>query len=109
LSVLSVRCLSSLALGTSVHERDNALGDEVEMCLESEMASVEDVFFNCLEIAFLTMRAIDWKDVVVFAPNDQRRRLVLSKELLPFRILLDVAAVAEEHRELDVFVSRPIE
>ena len=55
------------------------------------------------------MRAVGGEDLVVLAPDDQRRRLAFAEERLECGIERHVGAVVVEQVELDVVVARPVE
>src|SRR6185312_13895540 len=71
-------------------------GDLVPVLLQGEVAGVEQVKFQVVEIPLVGMGPFGRENLVVLAPDDQRRRLVLAEIRLPLRIQGRVAAVAEE-------------
>ena len=58
-----------------------------------------------LQVALVRLGPGGREDLIVLAPGDQHRRLVLAEILLPLRIQRRVAAVAEEQVELDLVVA----
>src|SRR5687767_9153159 len=52
----------------------DAVGDEVELLLEREMARVEQVQLGVGQVALVGLGAGGAEDLVVLAPGDQRRR-----------------------------------
>ena len=61
------------------------------------------------QIALVGMRAVGGKDLVVLAPDDQRRRLIFAEVCLHGRIERQVGPVVVEEIHLDLGVARPIE
>lgn len=73
------------------------------------MARVQHVKLKVFQIALVWMRPLFREDVVPFAPDDQRRRLVFAKVFLPLWIERRVRAVAVKQLELDLLVPRTVE
>ena len=79
-------------------------GYGVPVGLQGEVPGVEQVVFKRLQVSLVWLGSGGGEDLVVLAPNDQQRRLVLAEILLPFRVQRRVTAVAEEQVELDFIV-----
>jgi hypothetical protein len=73
------------------------------------VAGVEEMNLGVREVTSEGARAVRPEDLVVLAPHDEGRRLVIAEVLLESRILVDVEAIVAEQRELDVLVARTIE
>src|SRR5947207_3344664 len=96
---------TSLLLGRVLNEElPHQPGDGVPVGLQGEVPGVEQVVFKRLHVSLVWLGSGGGEDLVVLAPNDQQRRLVLAEVLLPFRVQCRVAAVAEEQVELDFVV-----
>src|SRR3984957_18090006 len=72
------------------------------------MSRVEEMQLGVRQVAQIGRRAVGRKNLVVLAPDDQRRRLPFAEERLKRRIKRDVGAIVEEEVELDVLVSGAI-
>src|SRR6267378_8363890 len=51
----------------------------VGLVLQGEVAGVEEMKFHVREVTLVWMGAIDREDLVVLAPDDQRRRLAFAE------------------------------
>src|SRR5262249_59848892 len=60
--------------------------DLVAIRFQSEVAGVEEMELQCLQISFVRFSAVGREDFVILAPGDQHRRLVLAEVVLPLRI-----------------------
>ena len=58
----------------------------VRLVLEREVSRVDKVQLGVRQVAQIGRRAVGRKDLIVLAPDDQRRRLALAKERLELRI-----------------------
>src|SRR5262249_6287879 len=83
--------------------------DFIAIRFQSEVASVEQVELQRLQVAFVRLCPLSRKDLVVPAPDDQHRGLVLAEIRLPLRIQRRIAAVTQEQVELYFVVPRPVE
>jgi len=79
------------------------------MCFQSEVPSVDQMQLRIWQVTLVGLRAIDDEDLVVLAPNDERRRLMGAEIRLPLRIERNIGAVVVEEIELDFLVAGPIE
>src|ERR1700752_4458911 len=70
--------------------------DQVPFAFQREVAGVEQVELYRLEPALVRLGPARRKDLVVPAPHNQHRRLVLPEVLLPVRRERRVTAVAQE-------------
>jgi hypothetical protein len=86
-------------------QRDHFIG----LVLQGKMPGVEEMKLEIVQVALVRMRAVGGKDLVVLAPQDQRRRLVLAKICLYRRIKPEVGAAVVEEVELNVVIARPVE
>src|SRR5262249_562294 len=66
-----------------VEEALHVTRDLVSIFFEREVAGVDQMEFEVLQVAFVGLRSFSREDRIVFAPNDQRRRLVLTEVCLP--------------------------
>src|SRR6516162_11013095 len=83
--------------------------DEVPVAFQREVAGVEQVELQRLEVPLVRLGPGRREDLVVPAPRDQHRRLVLPEVLLPPRVERRVTAVAQEQVELDLVVPLSIQ
>src|SRR5262249_39627594 len=90
-------------------KRPNQLRDGVALGLECEMAGIEQVIFEYLHIALVGLGAGGRKDLVVLAPDDQHRWLILAEVGLPLWIERRVASIAEEEVELNLVIALAVE
>ena len=90
-------------------EFPHQLGDLVAVRFQREVAGIEQVELQRLQVSLVRLSPCGRKDLVVLAPDDQHRRLVLAEILLPLRIQRRVAAVAEKHVELNLVVAWSVE
>ena len=96
---------NELAIEEIPDQGDHHIG----LVLKREMPGVDEMQFGVRQVLKIGRRAVGGEDLVVLAPDDQRRRLALAKERLEFRIERDVGSIVEEEVELDVLVSGAIE
>ena len=74
--------------------------DLVAVVLQGEMARIEHVQLSVLQVALERTATFLGKDGVVCAPYEERRRLILTKILVPAGILLNVGSIVVEQFEL---------
>ena len=91
------------------HKASDPFGYFVTVLFQGKMPGVEKVKINLIQIALVRVGAIFGKDVVVFAPYNQCRRLIFSKVSLPFRIQRRIRTIIIEQLQLDIFVAGPIQ
>ena len=96
---------TNLSVEEVVDQRDHLIG----LVLQREMAGVEEMKLQVGQIALVRMRAIGGENLVVLAPDDQRRRLMLAEISLDGGIERQVGPVVVEEVELDLVVARAIE
>ncbi len=70
------------------------------------MGGIEEIELCFGKIAKTRMRALFREDLVIFAPDDQRRRLAVAEECLELWMERQVGAVVVEQVELDILVPR---
>src|SRR5262245_65154081 len=83
--------------------------DQVPVAFQREVAGVEQVELYRLEVSLVRLGTGRRKDLVVGAPHNQHRRLVLPEVLLPLRVERRVTPVAQEQVELDLVVALVIQ
>src|SRR5262245_44151585 len=83
--------------------------DPIPFAFQREMAGVEQVELERLEVSLVRLGPGRRKDLVVGAPHNQHRRLVLPEVLLPLRVERRVTAIAQEQVELDLVVALAIQ
>jgi hypothetical protein len=83
--------------------------DQVAFAFQGEVAGFEQVELYRLEVSPVSLGPGRRKDLVVRAPHDQHRRLVLPEVLLPLRVQRRVTAVAQEQVELGFVVALAIQ
>src|SRR5271166_3257962 len=79
------------------------------MGLEREMAGVQHMYFEILQIALIGRSAFRWEDEIVLAPDDQRRRLILAEKGLKLGIQRNVGSVGMHQIHLDIEIPRAIQ
>src|SRR5258708_916585 len=94
--VIRIATLRLLFAHVLAEERAHQPGDLVAIRLQGEVAGVEQVVLQRLQVALVRLGPGGWKDLVVLSPGDQHRWLMLAEILLPLRIQRRVVAVAEE-------------
>src|SRR3546814_2863802 len=92
-----------------IQESQHALGDEGALFFQREVAGVEEVELDVLEVLPIALGEVTREQRVVVAPDHQGRRLVLAAQRLPLRIERDVVAVVVEQRELDRLIAGAVE
>src|SRR5271168_4049657 len=78
------------------------LGYFIACFVESKVTSVEQMHFGRRHVALIGGRACRREGGIVLSPDDEGRRLLLTKPRLPFRIRSDVGAVIVEEVGLNV-------
>src|SRR5687767_9874273 len=99
----------SVACYFAVEETANQRRHLVELVLERKMPGVEDMKLRIRQIAKVGVRTCFGKNLVVLAPDDQRRRFALAEELLKLGIERHIGPVVMEQVELNILVARPIQ
>jgi hypothetical protein len=69
-----------------VEEVRHVTCDLAAIFFKSEVAGVEQMEFEVLQVAFVGLRSFSREDRIVFAPDDQRRRLVVTEVCLPLAV-----------------------
>jgi hypothetical protein len=77
--------------------------------LECEVAGVQQVQLNVLQITLVGRRTIGDEDLVILAPQYEHCRLVLAEVGLPLRIERHIGPVVVEEIELNLLVTGAIE
>src|SRR5262245_3853564 len=90
-------------------ERSHERRDGLPFRFQSEVARVEQVVLQRLQVTLVGFGSGWREDLVVLPPRDQHRRLMNPEIVLPLRIQRRVAAVAEKEIELDLVVPLSIE
>src|SRR5215471_458314 len=83
-------------------------GDRVAIFFQREVAGVEQVKLDVLQVAFVRLGSFSREDRIVLTPHDQCRRLVLTEVCLPLGVPGRVRTVAVEKLQLDLLVSGAI-
>lgn len=78
------------------------LGYLIACFVESEVTGVEQMHFGRRHVVLIGGRACRREGRIVLSPDDEDRRLLLTKPRLPFRIRGDVGAVVVEKVGLNV-------
>src|SRR5262249_57740701 len=60
--------------------------DLVAVRFEGEVAGVEEVVLQRLQVAFVRLGPLRWEDLVVLPPGDEHRGLVRAEVILPLRV-----------------------
>src|SRR5688500_1667062 len=92
-----------------LEERPHQSRDRVAFLLEGELAGVEEVELDVLEVPPIRVGALGGEDLVVLAPDDERRRLMAAEVGLPPWVERRVRTVAVEELQLDLLVAGPIQ
>src|SRR5262245_8434379 len=87
------------------HEPSN----QVPLAFQREVPRVPQVILQRLEVSLVRLGPGRRKNLVVPAPHNQHRRLVLPEVLLPLRVQRRVTAVAQKQVELDHVVALAIQ
>jgi hypothetical protein len=81
----------------------------VAIFLEGEVACVEEVELQGLQVPCVRVRPRGGEDLIVLPPHEQRRRLMLAEVGVPRRVERHVGPVVVEQGQLDVLVAGPVE
>ena len=87
----------------------DAGGNFLAVRLKGEMPRIEKMRLDVGKIPIVWSRTLGRKDVIVFPPDNQRRRLILTEEFLKLRVERNVASVVIKHVELNVAVPRTVQ
>ncbi len=71
------------------------------MGFEGEVTGIEEVRIDIFQVAVIGGGAFGRKDEIIFAPDDEGRRLIFAEEGLEIGIERDVGAVVE-NREVEI-------
>ena len=93
----------SLIVDFSVQEIHDFTGHQRTIFIQCEMAGIEKVKFDTLQVIQIRVGASFRKDVIVLAPKDDRRGLMLAEERLPERILIHIGPIVIKQVQLDLF------
>ena len=83
--------------------------DQVPVAFQREVAGVEQVELHRLEVSLVRLGPGRREDLVVPAPHNEHRWLVLPEVLLPLRVERRVTPVAQKQVELDLVVAFAIQ
>src|SRR5512147_3039774 len=92
---------SQLAVKKATNKRDHLVG----LVFQGEMAGVDHVQLGIRQIAQVRLGSIGGKYRVVFAPDDEGRRLTVPKECLKFRIEWHVGTIVMHQIHLDIQIA----
>src|ERR1035438_939829 len=87
----------------------DAGGNFFAVRLKGEMSRIEKMRLDVGKIPIVWGRTFGRKDIVVFSPDNQRRRLILTEEFLKLWVERNVASVVIKHVELNVAVPRTVQ
>jgi hypothetical protein len=90
-------------------ELADPLGDERTFLLEGDVPRVEQVQLGVREVAQEAPGAVGAEDLVVLAPDEQRRRPAVAEVLLEGGVPVEVEPVVVEEIELDLPVALAVE
>jgi hypothetical protein len=79
------RCLSE--------EADDFPGNKVRVVFEREMACIEQVELCLRNVAQICPCAFNGEEGIILAPDDERLRLPVPEERLPFRVVREIGLV----------------
>src|SRR3954462_4608610 len=82
------------------HQRPNP----IHFFFQREMARVKKMELGVGKLSFIELSALDRKDSIVFAPSDQRRRLLFTEILLPIGIGIQIPFCVVEDCKLNTLV-----
>src|SRR5215475_6208689 len=86
-------------------ERDHLVG----LVLKREMTRVDQMKLEVAKVTLVGVSTVGRKYLVVLAPNDERRRLMLAEICLHLRIERHIGSIVVEQVHLDIAVARAIE
>ena len=69
-----------------LRESSHQAGDLVTVFFQREVAGIEQVELNILQVPLVGMRSLGRENLVVLAPDDQRRWLMFAEVSLPRRV-----------------------
>ena len=84
-------------------------GDRRSLFFQGKMSCIKQMELQLVQIPFVGIRSGSRENLVVLAPDDQCRRLILSQILLPLGIERGIAAIAVKQCELDFLVAGSVE
>src|SRR6266567_6481336 len=91
------------------HEGPDELRNLIRCSIEREMARIKDVDFGLRHVAAIGLRFRKLERQVVFAPEDEKLRLLLAHPSLPLGVSVDVCAVVVEEVALNVGLAGLVE
>ena len=92
-----------------LHEAPDELRNLIRCGIEREMARIEDVDFGHRHVAAIGLRFRKLERQVVFAPEDEKPRLLLTHPSLPLEVGVDIRAVVVEEVALKVGLAGLVE
>src|SRR5713226_3460991 len=92
-----------------LHEAPDELRNLIRCGIEREMTRIEDMEFGLRHVAAIGLRFRKLERQVVFAPEDQKPRLLLAHPSLPLGVGVDVRAVVVEEVTLNVGLAGLVE
>jgi hypothetical protein len=85
------------------------LSDHLSIFLQSKVPAIEQVQFKSLEIALKGIGSLWAEKRIIFAPDHERRRLMLAKVGMPFRIEPQVRWIVVQQFQLDEIIAWTIQ
>src|SRR6185369_2459869 len=98
---------SFLSCHHPVMKRPHEHRDLVAVVLQGEMARIEHVQLSVLQVALERTATFLGEDRVICAPYEERRRLILTKILVPAGILVNVGSIVVKEFELNSVILWP--
>src|SRR3989441_13271901 len=92
-----------------LHEAPDELRNLIRCGIEREMTRIEYVDFGLRQVAAIGLRFRKLERQVVFAPEDEKSRLLLAHPSLPLGVGVDVRAVVVEEVALNVGLAELVE
>src|SRR5260370_29128417 len=83
----------SIRTSRLLHEGAGELRNLIRRCIECEMARIENVDFGLRHVASIGLRFRKLERQIVFAPENEKARLLLAYPRLPPGVGVDIRAV----------------
>src|SRR5262249_5269653 len=102
---VSFMLTSDLAAEEIPDQRNHLIG----LVLKRKMAGVDEMKLGVRKIALIRKGTIGRENLIVFAPDDERRRPMVPEIRLHLRVKRNVAAVIVEEVQLNFDIAWPVE
>src|SRR6266853_156185 len=103
------KLVPSYSIPSTTHKAPHKLRNLICCGIEREMTCIEDVDFGLWHVPAIGVRFRKLERQIVFAPEDQKPRLLLAHPSLPLGIGVDVRAVVVEEVALNVGLAGLVE